>query len=61
MSVSKVYLAGANSTDFAITANTCGATLAAGASCTVSLTFSPAVVGARSASLNFMDNALTTN
>ncbi|HNN13735.1 MAG TPA: choice-of-anchor D domain-containing protein [Anaerolineales bacterium] len=60
MTINKIYLAGANPTDFNITANSCGSSLAAGASCTVSLTFSPAALGTRSASLSFMDNAANT-
>ena len=45
------------SADFAITANTCGATLAAGKSCKVSLTYRPAALGAASATLSVSDNA----
>ena len=37
--------------DFAIASNTCGASLAAGATCVVGVTFSPTVVGARSGTL----------
>jgi sugar lactone lactonase YvrE len=37
--------------DFAKSATTCGATLAGGASCTVSVTFKPTVTGARAATL----------
>lgn len=61
MTVNKVYLAGANPGDFTITGNTCGATLAANAFCTISLTFSPKALGARSASLSFMDDAANTS
>ena len=61
MNINKVYLAGANPGDFAITGNTCGATLAAGANCIVSLTFSPIALGARSANLSFMDDAANTS
>jgi YVTN family beta-propeller protein len=42
---------------FAISANTCPGTLAAGAKCTVSVTFSPTVLGALTGSLTFTDNA----
>jgi hypothetical protein len=45
----------AASTDFAIGANTCGASLAAGASCTVDVTFKPSVASAESAKLTFTD------
>lgn len=44
------------SSDFAQT-NTCGATLNVGQSCTVSVTFSPTVSGARNGSLSISDDA----
>jgi Abnormal spindle-like microcephaly-assoc'd, ASPM-SPD-2-Hydin len=50
-------LTGANAGDFAISANTCATTLAAGASCQVSITFSPLATGTRSASLQITDSA----
>ncbi len=48
----------AASGDFAET-NTCGSSVAAGASCTISVTFTPSVVGTRGGSLNVTDNAST--
>lgn len=42
--------------DFAQT-NTCGAAVAVGASCTISIAFTPTAVGARTGSLTFADNA----
>jgi hypothetical protein len=45
------------STNFAISSNTCGATLAAGAKCKVGVTFTPTVVGAVTGTLTFNDNA----
>ncbi|MEY9929595.1 hypothetical protein ABH926_004235 [Catenulispora sp. GP43] len=42
--------------DFA-QSNTCGSTLAAGASCTVSVTFTPTATGARTGSLSIASNA----
>ncbi len=43
---------GANAGDFAVTGGTCGATLAGGgASCTYTLTFTPSIVGAETATL----------
>ncbi len=47
-----VSLGGTNMSEFAITANTCGATLAAGATCTISVQSRPATAGAKSGSLN---------
>ncbi|MFM7687694.1 MAG: choice-of-anchor D domain-containing protein [Actinomycetota bacterium] len=50
---------GLNRTDWALTqAGTCTGTLAANASCTVSLVFSPTLAGARSATLEVYSNAL---
>jgi hypothetical protein len=46
--------------DFAVKATTCGPTLAAGAKCTVSVTFKPTVIGARTGSLTFADDASTS-
>lgn len=45
------------SPNFAISANTCGAQLAVGKSCKVSVTFHPAGLGADSGALTFTDNA----
>jgi uncharacterized repeat protein (TIGR03803 family) len=45
------------SSDFAISANTCGSTLNAGTRCEVSLTYSPTVLETESATLNIADNA----
>jgi hypothetical protein len=55
VSVSAVYLAGANWKDFKLNAGACtGQTLAVGATCVVTLQFAPSVTGVRTASLNFM-------
>jgi len=48
-------LRGSNPGDFAQT-NTCGNSLAAGASCTISVTFTPQAKGSRTATLNVVDN-----
>ena len=47
----------AASGDFAISATTCGATLGAGLSCTISITFTPTTSGIRTGSLSITDNA----
>lgn len=52
LSLSKVSVTG----DFTQT-NNCGTTLAAGASCTVNVTFTPAATGGRSGTVSFADNA----
>jgi hypothetical protein len=45
--------------DFAITANTCGATLGASSGCTVSVAFQPTAGGTRTGSLSIADSAGT--
>jgi len=50
-------LTGKNATSFLISANTCTTSLAAGASCAVSVEFKPAAAGALTASLSIADNA----
>jgi large repetitive protein len=47
--------------DFAISANTCGATLAAKKSCKVSITFTPMALGALTGMLTFADNAANSS
>lgn len=53
-------IVGTAAADYSITANTCGATLAPGASCTVTLVFTPSITGTRSAVLAFADSAQNT-
>ncbi len=56
--VTMVSLAGANASDFVISADACtGATVAVNATCIVSVTFKPTAAGARNASLTFTDDA----
>ncbi len=43
--------------DFAIASNTCGGSIAAGATCRVGVTFSATATGARTGTLTFTDNA----
>jgi sugar lactone lactonase YvrE len=45
---------------FAIASNTCGATIAAGANCTVGVTFSPTATGSFTGALTFTDSAATS-
>jgi hypothetical protein len=45
------------STRFTVASNTCGSSIAAGASCTVGVTFSPTATGATTGTLTFTDNA----
>jgi hypothetical protein len=54
---SGITITGANAGDFTQSATTCGATLAAQASCTISIQFTPQATGARAATLTISDNA----
>lgn len=56
LSITGVSITGANAGDFAQT-NTCGSSVAAGANCSISVTFTPGASGARNASLSIADNA----
>src|SRR6185437_5109449 len=56
LSISSIAITGANAADFA-QSNNCAATLAAGANCTLSVTFTPTASGARSAAVTVTDNA----
>ena len=56
LSVSSISLTGTNPGDFAET-NTCGTSVAAGANCTISVTFTPMATGTRTASVSIADNA----
>jgi len=56
LSISSIAISGTNAADFGQT-NTCTASLAAGASCSISVVFTPAQIGARSAQIVMTDNA----
>jgi phospholipase C len=55
ISITGISITGANPGDFAQT-NNCGSSLAAQASCTISVTFTPTSTGSRSASVSIADN-----
>ncbi|HEY6293081.1 MAG TPA: choice-of-anchor D domain-containing protein [Terriglobia bacterium] len=57
LSVTSISFTGANRGDFAQT-NTCAASIAAGSSCTINVTFTPAAAGTRTANLSVADNAV---
>jgi phosphatidylserine/phosphatidylglycerophosphate/cardiolipin synthase-like enzyme len=59
LSIASIALGGTNSGNFAET-NTCAATLAAGSSCTISVTFTPAAAASYIATLIVTDNAGNT-
>ena len=56
LGVTSIALAGTNASDFAQT-NNCGSSVAAGANCTISVTFKPAATGTRTATVTVTDGA----
>jgi Abnormal spindle-like microcephaly-assoc'd, ASPM-SPD-2-Hydin/Cep192 domain 4 len=56
LSISSISITGGNSGDFS-KSTTCGSSLAAGASCTISVTFTPSAAGTRSSTLAVSDDA----
>jgi hypothetical protein len=54
LSIKQIAISGANAGDFA-ESNTCGFSLAAGARCTISATFTPTALGSRMATLTITD------
>ncbi|PYV20952.1 MAG: hypothetical protein DMG24_21075, partial [Acidobacteria bacterium] len=56
LSISSIAISGGNSADFS-QSNTCGRSVAAGASCSIAVTFQPTAAGARSSTLAVTDNA----
>jgi hypothetical protein len=57
LTISNVAVGGANAADFTLS-HTCGSPVAPGATCTVSVTFTPTASGSRTASVNITDNAV---
>lgn len=57
LTISSIALSGTNASDFAISSNSCGTSLTIGASCSVSLTFTPSTSGPFSAALTITDSA----
>jgi hypothetical protein len=56
LTISSISITGTNAADFA-QSNTCGSSVSAGANCTISVTFTPSIVGAESAAVSISDNA----
>jgi hypothetical protein len=56
LTISSISVTGTNSGDFAQT-NNCGASLQPGASCSITVTFSPTTIGSRSAAVKIVDSA----
>ncbi len=59
LSITGVSISGTNAADFAYT-NKCGSSLAAGATCSISVTFTPGGFGTRTAKLTVTDNSSNT-
>ena len=56
LTITSVNIGGTNTGDFALTGNTCGSSLAAGANCKVTMTFTPTATGSRSGNVTIKDN-----
>jgi len=56
LAIGSIVISGTNAGDFP-QANNCGASVSAGANCTINLTFAPSASGARSGTLTIADNA----
>ncbi len=56
VSISSISLGGTYAADYIISSNTCGASLAPGANCSVGVRFKPAVTGSLGAKLNVYNN-----
>jgi len=56
LSISSIAISGGNAADFSQT-NNCGTGVAAGASCTINVTFTPTTTGSRSSAVSITDNA----
>ncbi len=59
LTISSIFGSGTNPGDFKQT-NDCGSTVAAGASCTINVSFAPTATGTRTAVLNVADNAINS-
>lgn len=59
MSITAIAITGANSAEFSQT-NTCGATLAANGTCAINVSFTPASIGGKSASVSVSSNTSTS-
>ena len=56
LSITSLVPTGANASDFAETADTCGSSVPAGGNCTIEVTFTPSASGQRTATLSITDN-----
>jgi len=56
LDIANIAMTGTNAAEFSQVASTCGAKLAAGANCAITLNFTPAQVGPRNAAITITDN-----
>jgi hypothetical protein len=56
LNISSLAITGSNAGDFAEIADTCGSSVAGGASCTIGVTFTPSLAAAETASVTITDN-----
>lgn len=56
LTITSIVISGTNSRDYSQT-NTCGTSVSAGDSCSITVTFKPLTLGTRSATINITDNA----
>jgi len=59
LSITSISVTGTEASEFPISANTCGSSLGAGASCSISVEFKPTAEGLQSATLSVVDGAGT--
>jgi hypothetical protein len=59
LNITSISLTGTAASQYLISANTCGSTLAAGGTCTISVEFKPTAEGVQSATLSVVDGAGT--
>jgi hypothetical protein len=56
LTVTSIRATGTNAADFAVS-NTCPATIASGGSCTISISFTPSIIGPETAAVSIVDSA----
>ena len=56
LTITNIAIGGTDPGDFALTGNTCGSSLAAGANCKVTMTFTPTATGSRSGNVTIKDS-----
>jgi len=59
LGISSVAIGGTNAAAFSIASNACGSSLAAGASCAITVSFAPSLVGSEGAQLSVVDSVGT--